>query len=76
MNIPDECKECKEDCKIAVGPAFTTTVDYMPIYDKRGFNVNPDGNTVFGGCKCLTCNKQWKFESQYGKTVWTRIYEN
>ena len=68
MNNPNpNCP--REDCRFCVGIEMTTSMYYPPVYDKQGNNINPDGNVTSGEMTCSTCNKKWKYSTQYGETI-------
>jgi hypothetical protein len=72
--FPPETKDCDKECRFQQnGPSSRTLAYYNPIYDKHGNDLNPDGNTTFGGIKCTTCGKEWQYAIQYGKTEWTKV---
>ena len=63
--------DCKDECLFRPeGPAFKTMVNYTPVYDKQGNNINVDGNTTFNDIRCLNCGKIWKTVTRYGKTTY------
>lgn len=45
-------------------------VNYAPIYNKDGVNVNTDGNTTYRTIRCLSCNKQWESKTHRGSTTY------
>ena len=66
MNNPNpNCP--REDCRFSVGIEMTTSMYFPPVYDKKGNNINPDGNVTSGEMTCTTCNKKWKYSIQYGE---------
>lgn len=74
--IPPDCKNCKNDCKIVYAYTASTSLFYIPVFDKDGVNINPDGNVISGSAKCLTCDQEWDFSTQYGNTIWKKLYAN
>lgn len=58
----------RNDCRYIFESGMTTAVYYQPVYNKRGENVNPDGNVTTGSVVCSACNKRWEYKTQYGKT--------
>ena len=64
---------CQNECVFKMGMATTTVVNYDPIYDKNGNNLNPDGNITTSTVSCSTCNRQWVSRTQYGQTKYREM---
>ena len=65
---------CQNDCRFSTQGFSTTTAMYFdPIYDKKGNNLNPDGNITSGTIACSICNRQWVAKTQYGETLYKEI---
>ena len=71
--IPLPDPSCDKDCRFHHGIAMTTDMYYPPSYDKHGNNLNPDGNITSGEISCSTCNKNWKYITQYGTTEFSEV---
>lgn len=56
--VPD-CPFNRTDCEFEEGPAYVTTVNYTPRYDRDGVNLNPDRNTRSWRVKCVKCASGW-----------------
>jgi len=61
---------CDQECRFTVTGGMTTLVGYIPIYDKNGVNINPDGNITTRYIHCSTCKKNWTAKTQYDKTTY------
>jgi len=66
-----EVRDCDGDCRIQYSGGMTTCAYYLPIYDKYGSNINPDGSITSGTARCNTCDRTWSYSTQYGKTTYT-----
>jgi len=56
---------------------MSTAVYYPPVYDKHGFNINPDMNTTSTTIDCGVCGKRWTASTQGGQTTYTEVrYES
>lgn len=62
---------CEDTCGFAIGPAYTTSAYYPPVYDKHGNNTNPDMNATSGAIDCVKCGKHWTYISSNGMTTYT-----
>lgn len=51
--------DCCANPAIKIENLGTTCVDYPPIYDKYGNNINPDRNTTTYHYECGNCGKTW-----------------
>jgi hypothetical protein len=70
MKIPDNIRNCEDDCRFTVSEGMTTLVAYIPIYDKDGKNINPDMNTSSGAYSCFKCNRLFLYKSVGGVVTW------
>lgn len=70
MKMP-ECE--RDDCRFRQGVSMSTLVYYVPVYDKNGVNINPDGNTTTSNLECLTCGKRWVATTRYNQTTYTEL---
>lgn len=64
---------CEKECVFRGGMTTTTAMNYDPIYDKNGNNLNPDGNITSGTVSCAVCHRQWVSSTQYGETKYTEL---
>jgi hypothetical protein len=64
---------CEKECIFRGSMTTTTAMYYQPIYDKKGNNLNPDGNITSGTISCAVCNRLWVSSTQYGETRYTEI---
>ena len=64
---------CEKECIFRADMTTTTSMYYPPIYDKKGNNLNPDGNITSGTISCSTCNRQWVAKTQYGETTYMEL---
>lgn len=64
---------CQNECVFKMGMATTTAMNYDPIYDKNGNNLNPDGNITTSTVSCATCDRQWVSYTQYGQTKYREM---
>lgn len=60
---------CDKECLFTKGDYITTLVEYTPMYDKHGNNINPDRNTTYYNISCMTCRKIWCAEECMGETT-------
>ena len=66
--------DCDKDCRFQEeGWSSTTCMYFIPVYDKHGNNLNPDGNITSGTLKCTVCDKRWSYSTQYGETTYKEI---
>lgn len=66
--------DCDKDCRFQEeGWSATTCMYFIPVYDKHGNNLNPDGNITSGTLKCTVCDKRWSYSTQYGETTYKEI---
>lgn len=63
----------RDDCQFTQGVSMTTCAYYVPVYDKNGVNINPDGNTTTFDVSCYKCNKKWRGATQLGKTTYDEL---
>jgi hypothetical protein len=59
---------CEKDCRFTYEGESTTLLGWTPVYDKTGVQRNENPNIRKQTIDCLTCNKRWCFETQYGQT--------
>lgn len=71
MNLPPECKDCPNECRIEFGMSMETCAYYPSIYNKQGENINPDRNTTTGEASCNACGKKWNYSACAGETTWS-----
>ena len=64
-----------DKCQFTIGPMSTTCMYYPPSYNRKGENLNPDGNVTSGRGQCTTCGKQFSISIQFGKTE-IKVLEN
>lgn len=55
-----ECERDGGECRIASQNEGMTAMYYAPIYDGNGRNLNPDRNSTFYSCSCVTCGRAWR----------------
>jgi hypothetical protein len=67
MNPNPQCD--RDDCRFTNSGGQITCSYYQPIYDKKGKNINPDGNIHTSVVTCISCSKSWTAVTRYGKTV-------
>lgn len=65
--------DCDKECRYTFSPSSMTDAYFVPIYDKTGRNINPDGNTSTCTASCITCGKSWKATTQYGETKYEEL---
>ena len=72
--IPMKMPKCeRDDCRFRQGVSMSTLAYYVPVYDKNGVNLNPDGNTTTSNLECLTCGKRWYARTRYNETIHDEI---
>ena len=61
---------CELECRFTHGMSMSTMMYYPPVYDKNGFNINPDMNTTFTPIECGVCNRKWNASTRCGQTTY------
>jgi len=61
-NTPDKCI-------FTESPSMSTFMYYPPRYNRKGENLNPDGNTTTSTIGCETCGKRFTQSQQYGEST-------
>ena len=74
MQNPDPT--CEKDCRFSYGPTITTAMNFTPVFDKHGNNINPDGNITSGEISCRVCGRSWYSVTQYDKTTFKLVERN
>ena len=57
------------------GPPTTTTIPWIPTWDKNGQEIQDNPNTTTGGIGCLTCGRLWNFEETNRVAKYTEVIE-
>ena len=53
------CPYCRTPTKRQCISSQRTLVDYPPVFDEEGCNVNPDRNTITEIWHCMKCGKNY-----------------
>lgn len=62
-------RKTANECRFQVTGGRTTLVAYIPVYDAKGNNLNPDMNTTTWSISCSVCGRSWIAKSRGGVTT-------
>ena len=54
-----QCPHCKKPTHRQAGMSCTTMMDFTPVYDENGININPDRNKTTTDYECLECEQEY-----------------
>ena len=57
------CPYCKKPTKRSSGVVSVTAMYFVPTYDKKGQNINPDRNTRTSIWRCLECGGDYIYKT-------------